>query len=356
MATTKNQTAMCDIPQVSAARAFELVMQCVQINQPVILWGPPGCAKSSIMRQVAAALNRKFLIFNTAIHTSVDLTGIPVPDIANKRAIWLTPEELPVESRDGPDPVFCIDDLTLGTMSMMASLFSAVLEKRVGTHHFPAGTAVVATANRVSDKSGANKTPLALDNRFMHFEIVPDVKSFELWGSANGCSPFITEFLKFRPELLFAMPGTKIESLGIEITSTARAWPSMRAWEACSAFVPLPADIRQQMIGGRVGVGPASEFEAFMRVVSTLPSLSEVIADPQTAKCPTTDPAAKYAIAAFLVRNATRANFDAILEYAERLGREFQTMVAINAKKQNADLAETGGFTTWAVDNQDVTL
>ena len=49
----------------------------VEARQPVMVWGPPGCAKSDIVRQVAAALGRLYIDVRALLLDPVDLRGIP---------------------------------------------------------------------------------------------------------------------------------------------------------------------------------------------------------------------------------------------------------------------------------------
>ena len=49
----------------------------VEARQPCIVWGPPGCAKSDIARQVAAALGRLYIDVRALLLDPVDLRGIP---------------------------------------------------------------------------------------------------------------------------------------------------------------------------------------------------------------------------------------------------------------------------------------
>ena len=52
----------------------------VEARQPVIVQGPPGCAKSQIARQVAAASHRTCLDVRARLLDPVDLRGIPWRD------------------------------------------------------------------------------------------------------------------------------------------------------------------------------------------------------------------------------------------------------------------------------------
>ena len=66
----------------------------VEARQPVIVWGPPGCAKSQIAQQVAAASQRTCLDMRALLLDPVDLRGIPWRD-SDGRTRWAPPAFLP---------------------------------------------------------------------------------------------------------------------------------------------------------------------------------------------------------------------------------------------------------------------
>jgi hypothetical protein len=339
---------------VTIEKAKALVIECVRENVPVMLWGAPGIGKSDLMAEIAAELGLPLRTFIASIKTPVDLSGIPVPDLTQGKAVWLRPTDLPTEAC-----LFFIDEINTNSPAMQAAMFQLVLERRCGDHHLHPDTVIVAAGNRVSDRAAAQRMPSALKNRFAHFTIVPDVAAWTSWASGAGVDPYLVAFLNFRPALLHIMPGATVDDgdIKISVDVEANAFPSPRAWVRAGKFVNRSADVRQHLIAAQVGQGPAAELEGFLRVCHSVPTLDDVIANPKTAKVPAEgDAASRYAICALICRSATRENFDVLLQYAARLGREFEVLTAVDAVKRHPELATTGAFGTWAVGNQDITL
>ena len=72
----------------------------IEAKQPVMVWGPPGCAKSEVAQQVAAETARIYYDVRGLLLDPVDLRGIPWRD-ADDRTRWAPPEFLPpTASRD----------------------------------------------------------------------------------------------------------------------------------------------------------------------------------------------------------------------------------------------------------------
>ena len=72
----------------------------VEARQPVVVWGPPGAAKSQIAQQVAADTNRQYVDVRALLLDPVDLRGIPWRD-TDDRTRWAPPAFLPPSDDPG---------------------------------------------------------------------------------------------------------------------------------------------------------------------------------------------------------------------------------------------------------------
>lgn len=53
--------------------AFEAIAKCIQVKQPLFLWGQPGVGKSAITRHVAQSLKLELVDLRLSLLDSVDL-------------------------------------------------------------------------------------------------------------------------------------------------------------------------------------------------------------------------------------------------------------------------------------------
>lgn len=339
---------------VTLKQCAKLVRRAIDRNIPVMLWGAPGIGKTDLAAQIAAAIGLPLVSFIASLKSLVDLSGVPVADLANGKAVWLRPEDFP----SYPCLLF-IDEINTCAPAMQAGLMQLVLERRCGTHQLHPDTIVIAAGNRITDRAAAQRMPTALRNRFSHLTVIPDVEAWSEWASAEGIDPLLVAFLNFRRNLLHVMPGQTIDDgdMKVSLDAEANAFPTPRSWCQAGKFLDLPADERLPLVASQVGEGPAAELEGFLRVCQHVPTLEDVVRAPATAKVPPQgDAASRYAIVAMLCRCATRQNFDAVMEYAARLGREYEVLTAVDAVRRHPDLANTSAFGTWAVSNQEVVL
>lgn len=311
---------------------------------PAFLWGAPGVGKSDIVRAVSRARGVPLIDFRAVLREPIDLRGLPVADVASGKAIWLEPAELPNADRDGPEGILFMDELNAAPAQMQAACFGLVLDRRVGEYRLPAGWRIVAAGNRQSDRAAAQRMPSALANRFAHLDVEPNVDAWSTWAASAGIPPVVLAFIRFRPNLLHVMDSADL-----------RAFPTPRAWASVAKVAGAADDIRFQLVAGLVGEGAAAEFEGFVRTWRELPAFESIVRDPAGAIVPS-GPAAMFAVSAMVARRADMGNFARVLEYANRLPREFEIMAAVDAVRRDPALCETGAFVAWASRNVDVTI
>jgi len=63
---------------------------CVEANVPVILWGPPGQGKTSVIKALAAKSNRHLEIILASIREPQDFAGLP--SIVNGKMTLVAPD------------------------------------------------------------------------------------------------------------------------------------------------------------------------------------------------------------------------------------------------------------------------
>jgi AAA domain (dynein-related subfamily) len=305
---------VCEVPhspyRLRSPRSFRLVsavtpeglagflaqMVSNQVRHAVMIWGPPGVGKSSIVSRVASTTDMEVIDVRLSQLAPTDLRGLPVP--ADGVSRWFPPEFLPTSGRG----ILFLDELNMAAPTMQGVAQQLILDRRVGSYTLPDGWFVWAAGNRKEDRASVFEMPAPLANRFVHVEVEPDLESFRKWAmtpSASGVVPIderITSFLAFRPQLLHS------------IDAKRPAWPSPRSWAMASSLLSagLP-------IAAAVGEGAASEFDGFCSVYAMLPALDAILDSTKvTAKATKgskalawpEEPSARYALTLGLANRA----------------------------------------------------
>lgn len=325
--------------------AKELLRYYHSKNIPAYLHGGPGLGKSAAVKQLSQELGIGFKDIRLGSKIPEDISGIPVPDLERRMAVWLRAEFWPTKERDGDKGIIIFDELSDAPKSLQSCAYQIILDRKINDFELPKGWWPCAAGNRREDRAAAQSLSTALANRFAHIKVRPDPEAFIEWGNVNDINPLVTGFIRFRPNLLYSMEGADLLS-----------FPTPRAWEQVAKCVDADPSIRFRLVRGLVGEGPAGEFEVYMKGLN-LPSIEEIVANPK--KCPIPkEPSSKYALSSMLARFATRPNFAAIVAYCSRpeFGRDFETVTALDATKRDSTLCDTKAWLEWANKNNDLHL
>lgn len=174
------------------------------------------------------------------------------------------------------------------------------------------------------------------------FILKPDGKVLQPYEvSRDSWEPAeLIAFLRFKPELLVAKERTRdIENL-----------PSPRGWGMVGKQMPVvPAGLEAIAFTGAVGSGAAVELQAFRETFRSLPSVGSVLLAPDTARIPE-EPSARIGIATAVAGQATAANIDRILVYADRMydggHGDCATMMISDAVRRDESIVAAPAFIT----------
>lgn len=326
-----------------AARCLE---SFVNKDRAVMITGAPGVGKSQVVHQVAAKMGRNVKDIRAARLDPVDVHGLPVPDMTTRTTVWLTPDMLPNEKRDGAQGFLFLDELADAGKMMQSALYGLVLERRIGEYRLPDGWSIIAAGNRKSDRAAAQTLSTALRNRFAHLEVGVDVDTWVEHANRMGWSQVVVAFIRFRPQLLNVTP-----------TGDENSFATPRSVEGVCTVVDEPVDIRQHLVSALVGDGWAAEFEGFARIWQSLPSIDEILRNPTGAKVPgDSEPAVFFALSGALSRRSTKDNFANVVAYSARMPKEFEVLTVTDAVRRDGKLLKTGAYTFWAGNNGDVVI
>jgi len=339
------QTTVSKVRTQTVGEAKELARIFWQRDIPTYIHGAPGLGKSDIMRQLAAEEGVGFKDIRVGTMLPEDLTGIPVPDLQKRLAVWLRAEYWPDMERDGSRGIIAFDELSDAPRNLQSCIYRVVLDRQIGEYKLPPGWWPMAAGNRREDRAAAQSISTALANRFAHIHLRSDYDCWKIWANQHNIDPMLVGFLGYRPNLLHSMEGADL-----------LAFPSPRSWERVSKVFDLDPGRRQNAVTALVGEGAAIEVENFFKVVN-LPDFEDIIKAPTKTPIPT-EPASRYALSSMLARKTTADTFPAIYKYISRneFGPDFGTVVVLDATKRDPSLCDVDTFKTWARNNKSLRL
>jgi hypothetical protein len=274
MMTASGQAAFTETVTLKQAKKL---IQCMAHEQSFLLLAAPGVGKSDIVYEAArdAGLPCRSLL-GTQIAPE-DVSG--VPRIVGERSVFCPPRVLLPER---PEP-FCLflDELPACAPDVQKAFYSLLLERRLGEHHLPAGSWVVAAGNRLQDRALVRAMSSALINRVTILQVRHDVDDWLAWAQRAGVRAEIRSFVRTVPDALMRpVPADPAPF------STPRAWTLLsRALDLAEKGGALSSDTRRALAFGRVSpedaavfcalaeeaIGPVQPIETYMLKPELLP-------------------------------------------------------------------------------------
>ena len=308
----------------------------LDLNEPVMVWGPPGGGKSAIVAQVTNEVSGILVDIRLSQYDSVDLRGFP--RIVNEHMAWAPPVTLPFVGNpafptDRPIILF-LDEINSASPAVAAVAYQLINDRRVGEHVLLPNVRLIAAGNREGDKGVTNRMPLPLANRMIHVETIMDAESWVDHHLDTGGDPIFAAFFAFRPQLICTFdPASPRKSFG-----TYRSWT--KAAKIYSS--DMPQSIKNAGIAGAVGDGESAEFLGFADIAAKMPDLDTIMATPKTADLPE-GVGMTYAVAVAVsgrMSVETVANADT---YLKRLSPEFRVLAWQTATKRLSRETTNGG-------------
>ena len=264
-----------------------------------LVLGHPGVGKSTLAARLAAEMGLPLVDIRLAQRDPADLAGVWFPDPA-RRTLCAYPPEWAVRAAEQPVFVFLDEINAAVTRLHQAAAYQIVLERRVGAVTFHPGTVVMAAGNLEEDNAIVTPLSSALCNRFAHYTLRVDARSWLDWGATAGIDEAILGYVaRYGEDVLYANDGAEL------------AFPSPRSWEMASRVLRVAEEgDRKRLVSACVGVAAAERLFSWLKLYRQVDA-ARIVGKGQTIDFTSgnrADPsfvyAATYAVAAWLAGGA----------------------------------------------------
>ena len=302
------------------------IIRTIGATNTLLLRGQPGIGKSDIFNSLRPELpNHHFCYIDVANLDLGDL-GMPVIDREDMVTNYAPNIRFGVGKSQTKPVVLMLDELGKASRPVMNMLLPVILEHRIGDVKLPEGSIVFGTTNLDTDGVGDNIPAHAFNRMTVATLANPPVDDWLAWATNNNVPPEIMAFAHQTPEIFECYtdldPKAKNPYIFNPLTGNTKAYCSPRSLVKAGNIIKQRAvlgDATLPALAGTIGESAARQMDALINLADQLPSFSDVVAKPDTAKVPTSA-GALFLMAFMLVGKVTAETLDSVMAYAERMG------------------------------------
>lgn len=330
---------------IKPSQAIQMLPVIIKNRLVPMLSGSPGIGKSQIVQSVANEYGLKVIDLRLAQCDPTDLMGFP--KVTGNRSGYLPMETFPIEEDPLPDGysgwLLFLDEFSSAPVAVQAAAYKLVLDRMVGKYKLHPHVAIVCAGNLETDNAIVMPMSTALQSRLIHLELQVESGEWVDWAIQANIDHRITDYIKFKPHNIYTFNPDHSD----------KTYACPRTWEFANRLLTgiSPLDpIAIPILSGTLSEGVAREFISFCRIYEGLPKISDLIKNPANTPVPD-EPSVLYAITGSLAQNIKESNLESIMEYVNRLPKEFQVICLRETLKRNSELLKHKSIQQWVIIN-----
>lgn len=337
----------------------------------VYLKSAPGRGKTSVLSEAPAILSKStgknmgLVIINGPLLTPADSIGYLVPrkvtstgadGVAHDHMesiytdpFWFrTREGKRIDEYDGG--IIVVDEMDKCDIDVKKVIGEAALTGRLGPHQLPKGWIIWMAGNRQKDRSGSTKELDHLINRRMEIDITDDIESWNDWANKHGVTPLTKAFANQNVHIVFTDGVPEKQGPWCTPRSLVEADDYMRVLMDGNNGVMPDDPLTMEEIGGMIGEAGAAQLFSFVKLEREMPRYEDIIKDPKGAKV-SSKPDAAMLVCYNLAHRVKAEHCDQVVEYVDRMPKEFGVIFGKAAVARDPKLILTNGIKKWVKEN-----
>ena len=319
--------------------------------------GQPGIGKSSILDTLAKDMPTHIPVYIDCADLDLGDLAMPAMDRETKSTAFYPNERFQLHKNQ--PVIVMLDEITKASEPVKNMLLPVMLERRLGSVKFHPDSIVYSTGNLVTDGVGDSLKAHA-KNRITTVNLRnPNDDEWIEWAIDNDLSPEVIAWVKQFPHCLasYTDEAQKENMYIFNPQKTQDAFVTPRSLHKASHIVKerhtLGENTTMTALAGTIGESAARDMSAYFSLADELPTRESIYKEPTKAKVPS-DPSARVILVMRELMSITKDNFEAWLEYMERLPMEMRALFAFNIMKgSKQSLAATNKkFIDWAIEHK----
>jgi hypothetical protein len=313
--------------------------------------GNPGIGKSDVTHRLATKNKWKLIDLRLSQLDPTDLSGFPSLNADKTRSHYAPPDYIPLINDPIPQGyngwLLFLDEITSAPPATQAAAYKLVLDRKIQDIPLHANLIMTAAGNLSTDKAIVNTMSTALQSRMQHYQLRVDLKQWIVWANANDVDHRIVSYISYKPEVLHSFNPNHDDF----------TFPCPRTWYFLSKKInvyPGKEIVASKIasMSASVGEAAAREFYAFSQIYKDIPTIPQIITDPDGAIM-SNEPSAQYAMSGMLGENFTNTNIPSLLRYMQRMPIEFQILAMQRGRAKSRDFRKNRAVGEWINKNSE---
>ena len=254
----------------------ECIATAVELDLPILLWGPPGVGKSASVKQIGEALGYKVLVLPLQLMEPNDLLGYGIVESGRTKFCppsWV--DEL------NENTILFLDELSQVAPETQRAALRLIWDRAIGLKSYE--FKIVGACNPPETDSLALELPNTIRTRVVHLDF--EVENFEEQAGRWKLDLRWAKHIRRDDEQGWALVRAYLhvnpsETNRFEAGNNERTYPCPRTWEYAARIVGavgVPREVRNKLLQGAIG----STANAFIKWLESLklPGIREIISN-----------------------------------------------------------------------------
>ncbi len=336
--------------KVSFKKAFETAATLLNANLVPMIHGHAGQGKSALARQLAEVANLQLIDIRLSQYDACEIKGLyhVTPNAQGaKKTQYIPIEDFPIagdklpEGKDGW--LLFLDELPDAPQSVQKAAYRVILDREVGNKPLHESVSIMGAGNMVTSGTGTRPMGAALKTRMCHIEMETNHSDWIEWAYGAGIDPRITGYLQWK----------KGDLNTFDSSSDDHTHRNNRTWEFLSKAITSIRDVDMShscLVEACIGQAGSMDFIGFTMYYSELPTLDQILDNPEIEVKKIDEPTVQYALAGMLGDAMNADNAEPLIKFSNKhLGKEFQYMFmkAANIKSKGVLSSQSKPYMEW---------
>lgn len=353
----KSGPPVLEVTLKEAKRLLKMIFKAKITPQLV---SSPGLGKSAIMQEIADEWNLLLIDIRLTEYDPTEMNGFPFilnpnddPSKVKAGHVPLTTfpiegDELPINPKTGKPYsgwLILLDEFPSAPLSVQAAAYKVTLDRMVGNHKLHKKVLIATAGNKATDKAIVNRLSTAQQSRLITLMVKNCTKTWLEWAERENIDYRVRSFIRFKPDQVH-----QFDPNHADLT-----FPCPRTWHFMSRLL-IANKIEEvehymlPMFAGTVGHGAARLFFSFCEVYGRMPTIKEMIADPEGCQLPN-EISVQHAAAGLVAHHINKKNASQLIRFLDRLPADLQTVTLRNSILRDDELRSNQDILKWAANN-----